>query len=634
MRSLFSYLDDSSLDDPAIERFAARRATGWRQQGSAVVLEIEGVREPDRTGIAAILAGAPLNDALERAELWISVLESGALRLQMGQPADASPFALDEDALSPAPVSVTSSESEHGETTLHLASERHGGYGPDPEDLRIEITLDPLGLAVLDASGRALVTLASKPPAEGEPSGIAPFAWIRRVGESGEAPEAGAPRGATTVSLALESGERLFALGQRSGPLNLVGTTQTVDAAPDAPGTVAGRPPFLLSSRGYGLLVNSAAGLTADLGQHSPTALTVAVDEPALDVLLFPSTWPRTALSAYARLTGREALPEPAELLAGRDAISAPADVEGMRSALRTGLSYGLTTPGFWRASAGPTSDGSAAPALLTRWAQIALLSPLLGPGSADAPASTTVDSAASDVVEAYRRLRARLLPYLLHCARETAQLGLPMLRPLLLEFSWDLDALDVDDQFLLGRDLLVAPIFADSAEPVTRVVYLPAYANWYDWWTGILYEGKQWVQTTAPLNRVPLYVRAGTVIPVTDRQPAPGDASIDVTRLLLFAPRDGAIGASVEYGEDDMLGVEQERGERKARIYVEGIPSTVQDLEIVGVPTSAHLVDASAPSITLAPGDDLLPGLGGRWDSLVVKLDVGAFTAGLELGW
>src|SRR5262245_10849215 len=124
-----SSLDDSSLDDPSVERFAARRAIGWRQHGSAVVLEVEAVREPDRPDIAAILAGARLNDALERAELSISVLESGAVRLQVGAPTTVGPFGLDEEELTPAPVSVTT-----GAGALHLASERHGGYGPDPED--------------------------------------------------------------------------------------------------------------------------------------------------------------------------------------------------------------------------------------------------------------------------------------------------------------------------------------------------------------------------------------------------------------------------------------------------------------------------------------------------------------------
>src|SRR4051794_2133788 len=130
----------SFLDDPSIERFAARRATGWHQHGSAVVLEVEGVREPDRTGIAAILAGARLNDALERAEVSISVLESGAVRLRLGATVPPEGHGvLDEDELTQAPISVTTAEG-----TLHLASERHGGYGPDPEDLTIEVTLDPL----------------------------------------------------------------------------------------------------------------------------------------------------------------------------------------------------------------------------------------------------------------------------------------------------------------------------------------------------------------------------------------------------------------------------------------------------------------------------------------------------------
>jgi alpha-glucosidase (family GH31 glycosyl hydrolase) len=582
------------------------------------VLEVEGVREPDRTGIAAILAGARLNDALDRAELSISVLESGAVRLQIGTPeSEDGPRLLDKDELTPAPLSVTTA---HG--ALRLASERHGGYGPDPEDLTIEVSLDPLGLTVRDAGGRGIVSLASELPSEADRPGIAPFAWLRRADDDG------ASRRATSVSLALESEERLFGLGERSGPLNLVGTTQTVPASADESSTGT-RPPFLLSSRGYGLLVQTATGLTAELGERSPLAYTVAVQEPTLDLVIFPSTWPRTALAGYARLTGREEAPEAAAFGVEADKIGAPASVEAMRDALRLGLTFGLATPGFWRASPGPTSGGSVGSALLARWSEIALLSPLVE--AASGPVAP-VDEVTQAVVQAYGELRARLLPYLFHCARESAQIGMPMLRPLLLEFSWDPEAVDVDDQFLLGRDLLVAPIFSDSLEPVTRRVYLPAYANWYDWWTGTLYEGKRWIETTAPLERVPLYVRAGTVIPVTD--PGSAAAPADVTRLLLFAPRDGAIGASVEYGDDDLLGVEQERGERKARIYVEGVPSTLRDLQIVGLPANAHLVDASAPSISLAPGDDALPGGAGRWDSLIVRLGGGEFTAGLELGW
>jgi hypothetical protein len=631
-------------DDPSVERFVARRATGWRQQDSAVILDLEGVREPDDRGIAAILAGAPLDGAVDRAELSISVLEVGTVRLQVGSAILKDAGLLDQAELSPAPVGVTSSEG-----ALRLASERHGGYGPDPEDVTIDITLDPLGLTIFDAGGRPVVRLASGPPVDPAQAGVAPFAWVRWTGADGQS------RRGTTVSLAIEPDERLFGLGERSGPLNLVGTTQTLPAlaalteaegqAGQPDGTPAEqqpaehvprpRPPFLLSSRGYGLLVHTTAGLTAELGVRSPTAYTLAVEEPALDLLLFPSSWPRTALAGYARLTGRAAVPTTTAFdLAGAGDVPSPSDIPEMRTRLQEGLAFGLSSPGYWRADLNRPSSESVSPELLSRWAQLALLSPLVGIGTGVPSHPAWSDAQARSILPAYIRLRYRLLPYLLHCARETSQTGLPMLRPLLLEFSWDPEAGDVDDQFLLGRDLLVAPIFSDSAEPVTRRVYLPAYANWYDWWTGTLYEGRQWLETTSPLEKLPIYVRAGTAIPLTDPRPAGSDAPVDVTRLLLFAPRDGAIGASVELADDNMLGVEQERGDRKARIFIEGIPRTIRDLEVVGLPASTQLVDASSPRIALIPGDGVLPGLGGAWNSVTIGLDVGNFTAGLELGW
>jgi hypothetical protein len=615
----------SFLDDPSVERFVARRATAWRQQDNVVVLEVEGAREPDATDIAAVLAGARLDGAVDRADLSISVLQSGAVRLQIGSVILKDAGLLDADEIAAAPLSVTTADE-----TLRVASERHSAFGPDPEDLTVEVALDPFGLKILDASGRVVVTLASEPPADPAQAGIAPFAWVRRTGDESRA------RQATTVSVALEPEERLFGLGARTGPLDLVGAIRMF-ALDDGSSEKAspGRPPFLLSSRGYGLLVHTAASLTAELGVRSPTAYTLAVEEPALDLVLFPSSWPRTALSGYARLTGRVAAPPSRAFDLGEAGdVAAPADVDSMRERLRQGLSFGISTPGFWRSDINPADSPSARPALLARWAQLALLGPLVGIGAEVPRDPAWSDPRTRRALQAYVALRYRLLPYLLHCARETAQNGLPMLRPLLLEFSWDADAVDVDDQFLLGRDLLVAPIFSESPDPVTRRVYLPAYANWYDWWTGTLYEGRQWVETTAPLDRIPLYTRAGTAIPLADPRPGGSDGSFAVTRLLLFAPRDGAIGASVELPDDEMLGVEQERGDRKARIFVEGIASTIRDLEVVGLPAGTTLVDASSPRITLTPGDGLLPGLGGTWDSVTIGLDVGNFTAGLELGW
>lgn len=693
----------SLLQRPSAVRFAARRVVGWRQHDSIVVLELEGAREPDATDIAAVLAGAPLDDALDRAILIVSVLESGPIRLRLltGDAADravparaiaARPPAadlpdaglLDPDELQPAPLGVTTTAAEddpEAVRSLHLASERHGGFGPDPEDVAVEVTLEPFGLAIKDAGGRTVVELATAQT--GEVAGeyrTAPFAWVRWAGAGGGVEQA------ATVALALAPGERLAGLGERAGPLDLVGADWTVGPAVADPPPGNGRPPLLLSSGGYGVLVHTADGLSAELGTQAPAAYTLAVAGTDLDLLIVPSGWPRTALAAYARLTGRVAVPESGAFmalasgeLAGRaEPVAALAAAHGasrptappntadeLRGLLRRALSWGLATPGFWRAplgagrATGGRRDGAeqaSAPApptpLQARWAQAALLCPLVGSGDsgdpAEQPPGGPVGAAAPDEVAAlladprvrpYVLLRRRLLPYLLHCARETAQAGLPMLRPLLLEFSWDAAAAAVDDQFLLGRDVLVAPICSEAAGTVARSVRLPQYANWYDWWTGDFHQGGQTIEVAAPPDRLPIFARAGTVIPLArpaadDADGAGNDSAAEVARLLLFAPHDGAVGASVELAEDDLMGVEQERGERKARIFMEGIPRTVRDIEIVGLPTAATLVDASSPRIAIVPGDGGLPGLGGAWRSLTVALDAGAFTAGLELSW
>jgi len=306
--------------------------------------------------------------------------------------------------------------------------------------------------------------------------------------------------------------------------------------------------------------------------------------------------------------------------------------VDAVRASLRADLSFGIAEPGrqVHDLSAPPITS----PNLYVRWAQMRLLSAFAHVPIAPGGAPWDAGEHALTIFREYARLRYRLLPYLAHCARETAQQGLPMLRPLLLEFSWDPDAATIDDQFLLGRDVLVAPIFSDEAGPVTRRVYLPAYANWYDWWSGQLLEGRQWLDVTMPLERVPLYVRAGTAIPLADLRSSIGDQPVEVTRLLLLAPREGAIGSSIELPDGDLLGVEHERGQRKARIYIEGLPPTIRDLEIVGLPASAQIVDAASPRVRIVPGDGLLPGFGATWDSLTVSLDLGAYTTGLELSW
>ncbi|NJK79345.1 MAG: DUF5110 domain-containing protein [Chloroflexaceae bacterium] len=110
-----------------------------------------------------------------------------------------------------------------------------------------------------------------------------------------------------------------------------------------------------------------------------------------------------------------------------------------------------------------------------------------------------------------YLNLRYRLMPYLYTLFWETSHTGAPLLRPLLYHFPADLHGYPIHDQTMLGPWLLAAPVYRPGQ--VKRMVYLPA-GTWYDWWTDEVLEGPTHLLADAPLERMPLYVRAGAILP------------------------------------------------------------------------------------------------------------------------
>lgn len=126
-------------------------------------------------------------------------------------------------------------------------------------------------------------------------------------------------------------------------------------------------------------------------------------------------------------------------------------------------------------------------------------------------------------VLDAYRfyaRLRMNLIPYLDTLGHIASRDGTPIMRPLLVEYPDDPEAVAVDDQYLLGADLLIAPVIEEGAE--SRQVYLPE-AEWYDLWTGGR-VASGWTRADAPVDRIPVYARGGATIPMWFRdEPAFG---------------------------------------------------------------------------------------------------------------
>ncbi|HEX7957453.1 MAG TPA: TIM-barrel domain-containing protein, partial [Pyrinomonadaceae bacterium] len=108
--------------------------------------------------------------------------------------------------------------------------------------------------------------------------------------------------------------------------------------------------------------------------------------------------------------------------------------------------------------------------------------------------------------------LRYRLLPYLYTLFHEHAETGAPVMRPLWFEYPNDSRTYTVEDEYLVGRDLLVAPVVRESA--TKRGVYFPFGDDWVDWWTGRRYEGGKDAEVEAPLDRLPLFVRVGAAVP------------------------------------------------------------------------------------------------------------------------
>lgn len=183
---------------------------------------------------------------------------------------------------------------------------------------------------------------------------------------------------------------------------------------------------------------------------------------------------------------------------------------ENLGPQLAGGLSLGLSGFSFWSQDIGGFL-GDTGGDLLVRWIQAGLLvshARIHGFGSRE-----LVDHA-GEVLAVGRQmlhLRYQLMPYLLGEARRSAAAGLPMMRALVVEFPDDPTTWHIDDQWLLGEHLLVAPILDASGR---RRAYLPP-GRWEDWWSGEVAEGGRWVTVDAALDRVPLWIRDGGAVAV-----------------------------------------------------------------------------------------------------------------------
>ncbi|NJQ07874.1 alpha-xylosidase [Streptomyces lonarensis] len=209
---------------------------------------------------------------------------------------------------------------------------------------------------------------------------------------------------------------------------------------------------------------------------------------------------------------------------------------DAMAESLRGGLSLGLSGFGFWSHDIGGF-EGTPDPAVFKRWTQFGLLSShsrLHGSSSYRVP--WNFDDEAVTVMRDFTRLKLRLMPYLYRAAVQAERSGTPVMRAMVLEFPEDPGCHGLDRQYMLGDDLLVAPVFDAEGEVE---YYLPA-GEWTHLLTGERFTGPGWRRERHGFDTLPLLARPGSVVPMAAAaDSAAGDWARGVT-LRVHAPADG----------------------------------------------------------------------------------------------
>jgi alpha-D-xyloside xylohydrolase len=243
-----------------------------------------------------------------------------------------------------------------------------------------------------------------------------------------------------------------------------------------------------------------------------------------------------------------------------------------LRKQVTAGLGFSIAGDPYWTTDTGGyTMDRRLAQAtsgdaldewqeLNARWFQFSTFCPVLRVHGTDRPREMwNLGDENSPVYQAelkFDQLRYELFPYIYSIAGAVTQDGSTMMRPLVMDFRGDEQARALTDEYMFGPAFLVSPVTDYKAR--SRSVYLPAGTSWYDFWTGTHAAGGQTITADAPLDRLPLYMRAGSIVPIGPEQHYIGEKRDAPITLYVYA---GANGRFSLYA-DDGRSYGYERGE------------------------------------------------------------------------
>ncbi|UCH13562.1 MAG: DUF5110 domain-containing protein, partial [Bacteroidales bacterium] len=220
------------------------------------------------------------------------------------------------------------------------------------------------------------------------------------------------------------------------------------------------------------------------------------------------------------------------------------AEWDVLRKQISAGLNFSLTGIPYWNSDIGgffvwnfPKGyENKAYHEIYVRWMQFGAFCPMMRSHGTDTPRELWYygkkGSWTYDALKKMIDLRYSLLPYIYSTSWDVTYNNSSMMRALVMDFAYDKKALDIDNQYMFGKSLLVCPVtepmyvefrkedgkYYSKKEDFTKVksteVYLPAGMKWFDFWSGEIHDGGQTIERKAPIDIIPLYVKAGSIIP------------------------------------------------------------------------------------------------------------------------
>ena len=319
------------------------------------------------------------------------------------------------------------------------------------------------------------------------------------------------------------------------------------------------------------LFAMGADAIKADFGEYVEDHLRFQAGGGRAIKNLYPLLYQRAAFEAAERRRPGEAVLWARSGYAGSQRYpvhwsgDSASTFEDMLCALRGGLCLGLSGFTFWSNDVGGFT-GTPSDALYARWTAWSIFNSHMrlhgGPPRFREPWNYAPET--QQIFRDLVGLRYRLMPYLLSEARRSARQGLPVLRHLAFEFQEDPTSWNVEDQFMFGEAILVAPILTEHG---TRNVWIPP-GTWYEAWTGEELRGPVWIRVTTPPDRVPLYFRGGRVVVTGPERQYVGEPVSEAVTLKVFPDERGRARMDVE-GADATSRIEAGLADRTARLTV-----------------------------------------------------------------